>query len=160
MASLRGWLDEAGFTDVETHIQTGNLRFGSRQRSVRVVEARLEGLLAERCGFEVPCIVLTPAELAEVYAAAQAIEAPFGDREGQRRYVVFFKDEVSAEDTARIADYDSPDERIWVVGRAVHVWITGSFHEAKVFAAFKQVLAAGTNRDLNVVAAVVEKWAS
>ncbi len=160
MASLRGWLEEAGFTDVETHIQTGNLKVGSRLRSPRRVEERLESLLAERCGFEVPCIVLTPAELRTVYADALALDAPFGDREGQRRYVVFFKNEVSAEETARMGGYDSPDERIWALGRAVHVWICGSFHDARVFAAFKGVLATGTNRDLKVVAAVVEKWAS
>lgn len=74
MADLREWLTEDGFTDVETYIQTGNVRVGSSLRSPAKVEARLEAVLRERCGFEVPCIMFTPAELRQVYDAALAIE--------------------------------------------------------------------------------------
>ncbi|MDX6325312.1 MAG: hypothetical protein QOK15_1666 [Nocardioidaceae bacterium] len=158
MADLRTWLEEDGFTDVETYIQTGNVRVGTTMRSAAKVEQRLEALLAERCGFEVPCIVFSPAGLSQVYADALALPAPFPDGPGQRRYVVFFKDEVMAETVEKMAAYDPPNERIWAIGRAAHVWISGSFHEAQVFAAFKKALFDGTNRDLKVVATLAERW--
>jgi len=159
MASLREWLAEDGFTDVETHIQTGNVKVGSRLRSSAKVEAKLEALLAERCGFDVPCIVLTPVELSQVLADAESLDPPFGkDQPDQRRYVVFFKDPVAAEHVEAMAAYDPPNERIWAIGRAAHVWIQGTFRDAKVFGAFDKALKAGTNRDLKVVRTLTERW--
>ncbi|CAA9338853.1 MAG: hypothetical protein AVDCRST_MAG34-677 [uncultured Nocardioidaceae bacterium] len=157
MADLRAWLADEGFTDVETYIQTGNVRVSTPMRSRAKLEQRLESILAERCGFDVPCIATSPAELAQVHADALALESPFGAAEG-RRYVVFFKDELAAEATERMAAYDPPGERIWAVGRTAHVWITDDFHTAKVFGAFKKALADGTVRDLKVVATLAQKW--
>ena len=54
--------------------------------------------------------------------------------------------------------FTSGFKRIWGRGRAVHVWIRGNFHEAKVFGKFGKELKAGTNRDLKVVRTLVEKW--
>jgi len=158
MASLREWLEEEGFTDVETYIQTGNVKVATRMRSPARVEARLEQVLAERCGFEVVCIVFTPEELTQVLADAEAIRDPFGDAAEQRRYAVFFKDPVAAEHVEAMAAYDPPNERIWAVGRAAHVWIRGTFQDAKVFGAFGKALTVGTNRDLKVVRALAERW--
>jgi uncharacterized protein (DUF1697 family) len=158
MASLREWLEEDGFTDVETYIQTGNVKVTTRMRTAARVEAKLEKILAERCGFEVVCIVFTPAQLSAVLADAEGLDPPFGKAEGQRRYVVFFKDAVPAAHGKEMADYAPADERIFARGRAVHVWIRGSFHEAKVFGKFAKELTSGTNRDLKVVRTLVEKW--
>jgi uncharacterized protein (DUF1697 family) len=162
MAALREWLAEAGFTQVETYIQTGNVHVATRLRSAASVERRLEELLAERCGFEVPCIVLTPEELVQVYADAQALGLPagppFDDPEKVRRYAVFFKEPLEARIVEEMAAYDPPHERIRAVGRVAHVALVGTFHEAKVFGAFKKALADGTNRDLKVVATLAERW--
>ena len=72
--------------------------------------------------------------------------------------MVFFKEPVAAEHVAELADYEPPNERAWAIGRAVHVWIAGNFHEAKVFSAFKVALSAGTNRNLDVVTTLAERW--
>ncbi len=158
MATLRDWLEDEGFTDVETYIQTGNVKVSTRMRSAARVEAKLEKILAERCGFEVVCIVFTPEQLSKVLDDAEALDAPFGKAADQRRYAVFFKDPVPASHVEAMQDYAPRTERIWGKGRAVHVWITGSFHEAKVFGKFNKELTAGTNRDLKVVRTLVEKW--
>ena len=158
MAELRDWLEDDGFTDVETYIQTGNVRVSTRMRSKAKVEQRLEELLQERCGFDVSCIVLTPAELTGVHADAMELESPFPEADEQRRYVVFFKDPIEADVVKEMAAYDPGLEKIWAIGRAAHVWIAGTFHEAKVFGAFKKSLTVGTNRDLKVVATLAERW--
>jgi uncharacterized protein (DUF1697 family) len=157
MADLRTWLAEEGFTAVETYIQTGNVRVSTPMRSRAKVEQRLESMLAQRCGFEVPCIALSPAELVQVHVDARALKSPSGAAEG-RRYVVFLKTALSAEVTEQMAAYDPPGERIWAVGRAAHVWIADDFHAAKVFGAFKKALAEGTVRDVKVVATLAQKW--
>ena len=75
MAELREALAAAGFTEVETHIQTGNVLLRTTMRSpAKVVEA-LEEAMREDRGFEVPVVLLTPAELAQVAADAETVRA-------------------------------------------------------------------------------------
>ena len=65
-------VEDCGFTDVETYINTGNVRFRCSLRSRAKVEQALEKSFRKHAGFEVPTIVFTPAELRQV--AADAVE--------------------------------------------------------------------------------------
>jgi len=159
MAALRQWLEEAGYAGVETYIQTGNVKVETPVAAAAEVEAALEALLLERAGFEVPCIMLTPKELRQVADDADSIEPPpFAGHPEERRFVVFFKDPPSAEDAEAMAAYDATDERVVAIGRAVHVWIAGNFHQARAFGRFAKALDAGTNRNLQVVRTLAERW--
>jgi len=160
MADLRSHLEESGLTDVETHIQTGNVRFSTTMRSPAKIEAHVEQTLESHAGFAVPTILLTPAELTEAYDDAQAIEPPSFAEEGQRRYLTFFKadDVPSGQQQKEIEAWDAPGESARVVGRVVHLWLGHPTHEAKFHGAFKKALAPGTARDLRVVTAMAEKW--
>ena len=51
--------EAAGGTDVETYINTGNVRLTSGLRSAAKVEAALEKAYEEQTGFAVPTIVFT-----------------------------------------------------------------------------------------------------
>jgi len=159
MAALREWLEEAGYAGVETYIQTGNVKVETPVASAAEVEAALEALLLERTGFEVPCIMFSPEELRQVVEDAEGLEPPpfAGDPE-ERRFVVFFKEPASAEDAETLASYAETNERVVAIGRAVHLWIAASFHQAKVFSRFAKILEAGTNRNLQVVRTLAEKW--
>lgn len=160
MAALRDHLTESGLTDVETYIQTGNVRFRSGMRSAAKVERHVEEVLARHCGFEVPAIIFSPAELREVYDAAQRIEPPSFATESSRRYVSFFKVGAapSGDVAAEIAGWQAPGEAAVVLGRAVHIWIAGTMQDATFFGAYKKALAPGTSRDLKVVKALAERW--
>ncbi len=159
MADARAWLTEAGFTDVETYIQTGNIRVTTPKRTIGSVERALEEVFGERCGFEVPSIVFTPAELRQVYADALAFpRPPYADRDDCRRFVVLYKEPPTAADVERVAAYDAELERALVVGRAAHVWIAGPFADAKVFGTLAKVFNPGTNRNLKVVSTLAERW--
>src|SRR3712207_758590 len=73
MARVRSCLEDAGFGDVATHIQTGNVRVTTPLRSRSRVEAELERVFAAAAGFDVPTIVMAPAELAALYAEVRAM---------------------------------------------------------------------------------------
>jgi uncharacterized protein (DUF1697 family) len=162
MADLRAHLSESGLEQVETYIQTGNVRFRTAMRSAARVERHLESVLRAGSGFDVPSIVLSPGELREVYDDATALPAPFGSPEpGHRRYVTFFKPgEAPDPEAARaIAAWQRPGESAVAIGRAVHVWLDHPTADAEFFGAFKKVLAPGTNRDLRVVTTLAQRWA-
>jgi uncharacterized protein (DUF1697 family) len=160
MADLRACLAASGLEDVETYIQTGNVRFRTSMRSAAKVEQHVEKTLEDGCGFAVPSIIFTPAQLRQVYDEAMAAAPQHGDVRGDVRYVSFFKDgdQPAGAAAERIAAWDRPGEAGLVIGRAVHVWIDGSMHEAKFFGAFAKELFPGTNRNLKVVATIAERW--
>jgi uncharacterized protein (DUF1697 family) len=154
MVELRACLVEAGFADVETHIQTGNVRITTPMRSRRKVETELERIFAERVGFEVPTIVYPPDELAALYAEVQALEVT-----AQRRYLTLLKDEPSAELAADLDRWEDAGEGVRVVGRAVYWWLDHPTQAARMSnARVERQLGVATTRDLKVVAKLVERW--
>ena len=157
MADLRTCLADSGLRDVETYIQTGNVRFTTSLRSRSKVEQHVEQALAAGCGFDVPAIALTPAELRRVYDDAMALPSPLPGE--PRRYVTFLKSDPPEDAVGPIDAWDYDGERARVVGRAVHVWLTKSSHEAKFSnARFERSLGVATTRDLKVVATLAERW--
>lgn len=158
MADLRAWLTEAGYGDVETHIQTGNVRLTTSLRSATKVAAALEALMEERCGFDVPNVVLTPAELSAVYADAQRQPALLKG-EGLRRYVTFLKEEPPAAAAKALDAWEVDGERVRVVGKAAHWWLLKPSVDAKLSnASLEKTLGVGTTRNLGVVATLAGKW--
>lgn len=156
MADLRVWLMDAGMADVETYIQTGNIRFTTALRSRVKLETEIETVLAERCGFDVPTFALTPTELTEVYDAAGAVEPAAPDA---RRYVTFLKREPSPDLVPEIDSWDIAGERAKVIGRAVHWTVPGPSQAARLSnARLEKQLGLATTRDLKVVRTLAERW--
>ena len=67
--------EAAGGRDVETYINTGNVRLDHSARSVAKVQSALEAAYAAEAGFEVPTVVFTTADLAAVTARAEELHA-------------------------------------------------------------------------------------
>jgi uncharacterized protein (DUF1697 family) len=152
-ASIVKAVEAAGFTDVATYINTGNVRFDTTLRSRRKIEAALEEAFAAEAGFEVPTIVFTQKELREIAEHASS----FG-HDG-RHYISLLKEAPSASDVKRLEDSITTDEVAKVGGRAVHLLIGGNYHEARLTnAAVEKYLGVATNRNLTVVKALAEKW--
>jgi uncharacterized protein (DUF1697 family) len=146
-------VEAAGFTDVATYINTGNVRFDTTMRSRPRIEAALEDAFAAEAGFEVPTIVFTQRELREIAEHA----ASFG-HDG-RHYVSLLKEEPSAADVKRLEESITTDEVAKVGGRAVHLMIGTNYHEATLTnVAVEKYLGVATNRNLTVIRALAEKW--
>lgn len=147
--------EAAGCTEVETWINTGNVRVTTRLRSHASVEAALEAAFAEEAGFEVPTVALTQAELAAV--AADAVR--LGDGHDGAQYVSLLKEPAGAE-SARALEAVAPEgERVHVAGRAVHLLIGPEYHTARLTnAVVERHLGVATNRNVTVVRTLAERW--
>ncbi|MGZ4465116.1 MAG: DUF1697 domain-containing protein [Nocardioides sp.] len=143
----------AGFDDVATYINTGNVRVGTTMRSHARIEAALEkAFLADR-GFEVPTMAFTPKEL---IAIAQEAES-FGHT--GRHYVSLLKEPPSAAGVRAVEEASTADEVARVGGRAVHLLLGENYHEASLTnAVVEKHLGVATNRNLTVIRALVDKW--
>lgn len=145
----------AGFGDVATHINTGNVRLSTTLRSRAKIEAALEqAYLADR-GFEVPTIVYSQAELREVHEHART------HRHDGQHYVALLRDEPTEEGLARLRERAQPGERFEVGGRAVHLLVSADgIHGTKITNPLLEKCLGTTStwRAPTVVAALVEKW--
>jgi uncharacterized protein (DUF1697 family) len=154
--SMRAATEAAGFTDVSTYIASGNVIFRSSMRSRERIETALErAYLADR-GFDVPTIVFSAAEFAEVAATARALAA---DRPGlARHYVYLLKDEPSVEVAAEVEALSSDAGEMRVRGRAAHALLRPGYQDGVVdpLRAAK-LLGVATNRNATVVTALAER---
>lgn len=156
-ADLRAALTAAGYGDVDTHIQTGNIRVTSPIRSRTKIEAELEAVFAADRGFDVATIVLSPAELTAVARDADEIAAATPYTYGH--YVSFLKSAPDAAATALVEGWSGDGETFVVRDRAVHMLYDLAYHEAKHSnAQLEKAVGVATNRNVKVVRALVEKW--
>jgi len=147
--------EDAGCTDVETYINSGNVRVTTPLRSRAKVEAALEKAFRDAAGFEVPTIVLTPKELSQVAADADEVAA---GHDGLR-YVSLLKDVPTAAAAGKLHAAGQEGERAEVRGRAVHLLLGEDYHSAKLDnAVVEKHLGVATNRNVKVVRTLAEKW--
>ena len=159
MERARAVLTEAGFTEVETHIQSGNILLRSRMRSEARVADRVRDVLSSFAGFDVPAVVRTPERLVGTLEAVD--EVPPMLRGDVRRYVAFADSPIDDEAGGVLAAWDRPGERAVVVG-GDHVLIdlTVPSHEARLSNTRAEKLTGTTMtmRDIKVVRVLAERW--
>ena len=150
-------VEDCGFTDVETYINTGNVRFTSSLRSRAKVEEALEKSFRKHAGFEVPSIVMTPEELRQI--AADAVEVAKLHPNTGAHYVSLLKEAPKASDVKALEDLDHGDDLAVIRGRGAHLLVvTPSARGRLGNAIVEKMLGVATNRNLTVVRHLAEKW--
>ncbi len=155
--AIKAATEAAGGTDVETYINTGNVRLSHPARTVAEVQAALEEAYVAAAGFDVPTIVFTTEELAALTARADELHAEH-DPAGQH-YVTLYATAPPAAAVDAVQALTHEGERVVVEGRAAYVLLDGDIHTSKVLAA-KQfaALGQGTARTVKVLRTITEKW--
>lgn len=157
MAELRAALAAAGYSGVETHIQTGNVLLESPRRSRAVLEAEVERVLEADRGFVVASIALNRKELRAMAVDVEELAAQWPA--GFGHYVSVLKDAPGAEAVAALEALSRDGERVVVRGRAVHLLYDVPYHEAKTSnSAVERIAGVATNRNAKVVRALAVKW--
>jgi uncharacterized protein (DUF1697 family) len=130
MPELRDLLTEAGFDEVRTYVQSGNVVLASDLSPDRLAK-ECQGLIADRFGLEVPVVARTRDELAEVVA-----RDPLGDAAANpKRYQVTFLDaELGDETVGKLRAAVVESERLVVDGREVYAWHPAGAARSKLWA--------------------------
>jgi uncharacterized protein (DUF1697 family) len=130
MAELREVLSRAGFQDVQTYLQSGNVVLRSGRPAAEVA-ARCESLISERFGFEVPVVVRTAQELARVVA-----DDPLGsEADNPKRYqVTFLESKLDAKRARELEALAAPSETVRVRGREIYTWHPDGIARSKLAA--------------------------
>lgn len=154
---IRRVVESAGFEDVETHINTGNVCFASRMRSRERIEERLEAVFLADRGFEVPTIVYSAAEFSQLAADAAALSA---ERPGlARHYVYLLKSTLSPSERAAVEERMSDAGEMLVRGRVAHALLRPGYQDGVVDPLnAAKLLGIATNRNANVITTLAAKW--
>jgi uncharacterized protein (DUF1697 family) len=114
MARLRALLEDLGYRDVQTYVNSGNVVFTGPRRS----EQYLEAAIAKAFGFEVPVVLRSRDELADI-VQANPLRGVAGDP--AKHLVIFCGAEASTDlDPAEFAP-----ETFHIRGREVYLWAPG-----------------------------------
>jgi uncharacterized protein (DUF1697 family) len=161
MAELREALAAAGFEEVETHIQTGNVLLRTSMRSRAKVVAALEKTMLEDRGFAVPVVLMTPAELTETYDEARRFAEEFAAQgnEIQGHYLSLLAEPAPSAAAEEVEASSGPKEEVRVGRRAVHLLLAKPYSEARTSnAEVERRLGVATTRSLTVITKLAEKW--
>lgn len=118
MPALRESLSKAGFEDVRTYLQSGNVVVSSRLGPDKLA-ARVGRLISEEFGLDIAVVVRTRDELAEVVGRnplQQVADNP------KRYQVSFLSKELPREEVEKLAALASETERFVAVGRELYAW--------------------------------------
>jgi len=154
---IRRAVEAVGFADVETHINTGNVRFTTPMRSRAKIEALLEAAFAADRGFDVPTMVFTTVELAAIASEAAALSA---EQPGlERHYVYLLKDELPAATVAKVEGLAGEAGGMVVRGRVAHALLGPGYQAGQVDPLnAAKLLGVATSRNVNVITAIAQKW--
>jgi len=130
MPALREALEAAGFDDVRTHLQSGNVLLTSTARPPKVA-GECERVIAERFDLEIPVVVRSRAQLAKVVE-----RNPLGDvaSEPKLYQVSFLAEKAPPGMEDRLAAVAAETERFVVAGREVYAWHPRGVARSKLWA--------------------------
>jgi uncharacterized protein (DUF1697 family) len=119
MARLRALLEELGYHDVRTYVNSGNAVFSGPRRS----EKNLEAAIAKTFGFDVPVVLRSRDELADIVKAN-----PLGDvATDPAKYLVVF---CAADASPDLDPADFAPETFLVRGREVYLWTPSGIRDS------------------------------
>jgi uncharacterized protein (DUF1697 family) len=130
MGELRDALEDAGFDDVRTYVQSGNVVVSSSTKPEQTAR-RCERLIADRFGLEIDVVVRTRAEL------ARAVQRdPLGQVANNPKLyqVSFLARKLAAARVQKLEDAAVDSERVVVSGREIYAWHPAGVARSKLWA--------------------------
>jgi len=118
MPTLRELLTQAGFEDVRTYLQSGNVVLSSGATSKRLAR-ELEKLIGERFDLQIAVVVRTRAELAKVVKRNPLAEVATNPK---RYQVSFLERKLAPAVVRKLEAAVTPPEELVISGLQVYAW--------------------------------------
>jgi uncharacterized protein (DUF1697 family) len=154
MPELRKALADAGYDDVRTYLQSGNVVLTSTD-SAKKVARECERLIADRFGLEIDVVVRTRNELAKVVE-----RNPLGRvaTDPKRYQVSFLEAKPTAKTVRELEDVATAKEKVVSIGRELYAWHPEGVARSKLWArlAGKSLGTTATARNWTTVTKLLE----
>ena len=154
MPELREALEEVGYEDVQTYLQSGNVLLSSTAKPASVAR-KCERQIAAKFDLDIAVVVRTGAELAKVVQ-----RNPLGKiaNDPKRYQVSFLERELDAELLAQLQELAVAPERLVAIGRELYAWHPRGVARSKLWArlADRRLGVAATARNWTTVTKLLE----
>jgi uncharacterized protein (DUF1697 family) len=154
MPELRKALEEDGYDDVRTYLQSGNVVLTSNASAKNVARASVR-LIADRFGLEIAVVARTRSELAKVVDRNPLRRVA---KDPKRYQVSFLATKPSAKIVHELEDVAADREEVVSIGREVYAWHPAGVARSKLWAklAGKNLGVTATARNWTTVAKLLE----
>lgn len=154
MPALRAALTDAGFTEVQTYVNSGNVVVTSGHRSPGALSEAVRELVRERFDVDQPVVVRTPVQVRRVVDANPFVEA--ATQRPKLLHVIFLVAAPAAEAVARVHGDDLTRDVVRVVGDDMYVDYGDAVHGSKLTPAYfgRRLGVDGTARNWRTVLAL------
>jgi uncharacterized protein (DUF1697 family) len=154
MPELRKALEDAGYDDVRTYLQSGNVVLTSTA-SAKKVARECERLIADRFGPEIAVVARTRSDLAKVVERNPLKKVA---KDPKRYQVSFLETKPAAKVIRELEDVAADEEEVVSIGREIYAWHPAGVARSKLWAklAGKNLGATATVRNWTTVEKLLE----
>ena len=154
MGELRQALGDAGFADVTTHLQSGNIALSSSLRAA-ALEVEVSALISTRFDLEVPVLSRTARQL---QAVLDDDPIPGAAEDPKRYQVTFLAAAPSAAAVERLRELAAEREQLVVHGHELYTWHPDGIARSKLAARLsaKELGVSATARNWTTVTTLCE----
>jgi len=156
MPELARAFEKAGFRNIRTYIQSGNVIFRTDEETTALLSAKISKLIDSKFGLTIGVIVITPSELADIIA-----HNPFAKKPGidlTRLHVTFLDRDAEPGKAEKMLSYHYPPDEIIIGKRVVYGHCPEGYGHTKYHTNFieKKLSARATSRNWNTCLTLLE----
>lgn len=130
METLRKVLSEAGFENIRTYIQSGNIIFESKSSDIQKLEKQITDTIETHFGFVVPIIIITPEELKTVIEKNPYAKKNLED--ATQPYVSFLSEIPKKEHLDTFKTIDFKGDQFVNIDKTLYLWYDHSAGNSKL----------------------------
>lgn len=133
MEDLRKLMGDAGYTNVKTYIQSGNIVFESTEKSKGILAKAIEVLITEHYGFDVTVFVTDKTAVEQAIDNNPLIEGREEEPSGFKKlYVTFLSDAPTPENMEKLSQAPIGDDLIALVGDILYFKLESKASDSKL----------------------------
>ena len=155
MDALKRLLEEAGFYDVETYIQSGNVLFSADDTEAAARET-IERALKDGAAIKTTAVLRTTQQLEALirncpFSVESIAEAQAKNAEGESFYVCLLPQEPDAQTLIKLSAVDAQDDTFAVLGRDIYLLLGQSIRISKLAIRLQKLFPDMTVRNCNTI---------
>ena len=153
MAILRDVLNKAGFKEVKTYIQSGNVIFKSSEEKCKTLEYTVQKAIEFHFGFLVPVIVKTKEELQAIFDSCV-----FLGKKKSKSYFILLDNIPNPELVKEVQSITFENEEFSIVNNCLYFYSSTGYGRTKFNTQSfeKKLMVAATSRNYNTLNKLLE----
>jgi uncharacterized protein (DUF1697 family) len=129
MPDLKKLFEDAGFTNVQTYIQSGNVIFDSLNSDIDSLKTKIEKKIKEKYKFEVEVFIRTNLEIKNILNRNTFIKMK---KDTVRLYVTFLSEKPASSNISKLNETNYSPEEFIIDGNVIYLYFPNGYGKAKL----------------------------